>query len=219
MKIEVCVDRIDDAITAAEAGADRIEFNYALGQGGLTPTLSSTRWLVDNCNAPIVVMVRPHDQGFVYSNEEAELMLEDCRRLLDCGAHGIVSGRLTPAGTVDQVFIAKLIELCGKREFIFHRAFDEIPHQEQAIRELIDLGVTRILTSGGKSTAWEGRYQLAKLQLEFGNQIELLPGSGVNQNNAEELAAAIGVGQLHGSFKLPDKVSVDATQVRALRAL
>ena len=38
---EVCCGSLDDAILAEEAGADRIELNSCLQQGGLTPSLGT----------------------------------------------------------------------------------------------------------------------------------------------------------------------------------
>ena len=44
----------------------------------------------------------------------------------------------------------------GVRENVFHRAFDVTPDPHEALLTLIDLGVTRILTSGREPTALKG---------------------------------------------------------------
>ena len=43
---------------------------------------------------------------------------------------------------------------------------------------------------------------LEKLQSEFGNQIELLAGSGINANNIRTLKEQAGIHQFHGSCKV-----------------
>jgi copper homeostasis protein CutC len=41
------------------------------------------------------VIVRHHNNGFVYSEQEKELMIEDVIACREFGAHGVVVGSLT----------------------------------------------------------------------------------------------------------------------------
>ncbi|MCA8943869.1 MAG: copper homeostasis protein CutC, partial [Planctomycetes bacterium] len=44
VQVEICVDRVADAIAATAAGVDRIEFCAGLGDaGGVTPSAGSIR--------------------------------------------------------------------------------------------------------------------------------------------------------------------------------
>lgn len=199
--LEVCVDRIDDAIAAADAGATRIEMNQALTCDGLTPSLASCRWLVEHCPVPVVAMLRPHDRGFEYSDAEKQTMVDDCRRMLDSGVAGIVCGATNRDGNIDLEFTAQLVSLCDGREFVFHRAFDTLADQPVALRQLIELRVNRILTSGGAATAHAGVESLRKLQGLSEGKIEILPGAGVGPENAIEILRSTGCSQLHGSFR------------------
>jgi copper homeostasis protein len=66
------------------------------------------------------------------------------------GAHGIVSGVLEPG--VDQLEATKvLVDAADPLPFTFHRAFDLAPELEFALDELREIGVRRVLTSGGAS--------------------------------------------------------------------
>lgn len=66
---------------------------------------------------------------------------------------------------------------------------------------LIDLGVDRVLTSGMEKTAEEGLPLLRELQSRYGGRIEILPGSGINEENAVRIMQEAGVSQVHSSCK------------------
>ena len=84
---------------------------------------------------------------------------------------------------------------------MFHRAFDCSKDPWGTMEQLIDLGVDRVLTSGLKATAPEGAELIGELQKRFGDQIEILAGSGVNVTNACELMEKTGIYQVHSSCK------------------
>lgn len=84
---------------------------------------------------------------------------------------------------------------------MFHRAFDIVTHPRSAIEELVDLGVTRVLTSGQGATAWEGVRLLRDLVEQARGRIEILPGAGIGPSNAARLISETGCTQLHGSFR------------------
>ena len=132
--LEICCGSFSDVKTAYENGADRVELNSALYMGGLTPTLANLIYAKENCNIPVVAMVRPRGGGFCYSDEEYETMLMDAKILLEHGADGIAFGFLTEEKMLDKKRTKEMIELiheCG-REAVFHRAFDCIDNQDSA---------------------------------------------------------------------------------------
>lgn len=212
-QLEVCVDRLDDAFVAAEAGASRIEFNQSLAQSGLTPSLGSCESLCRDLSVPVVAMVRPHDVGFVYSHREKAAMLRDCEMVLESGADGIVIGALCDNGQLDIPFLDKVVSLCGGSNVIMHRAFDELEDQFVGLQQLIDAGVARVLTSGGKDKAIQATTKLRQLIERAGEAIEILPGSGVSCSNAIQLIEMTGCNQLHGSFKVPSEIRIRPNSV------
>ncbi|KAA3604117.1 MAG: hypothetical protein DWQ06_05435 [Calditrichaeota bacterium] len=70
-----------------------------------------------------------------------------------------------------------------------------------ALQELINLNVTRVLTSGGKNTAFEGIELISKLVKITEGKIKIMPGSGVNEMNLEELILRTQATEFHSSAK------------------
>src|SRR5207248_4275818 len=105
---------------------------------------------------PIIAMVRPRGGGFGYTAAEMATMERDTEAAMAAGADGVVFGILQPDGTVDVPRTRRIRSLIGDRQAVFHRAFDVTPDPFAALEQLIDLGITRILTSGQKDTVPEG---------------------------------------------------------------
>lgn len=214
-EVEVCVDRVADAMTAVAAGATRIELNCALEMDGLTPAAASCQWLKQHCSVPIVAMLRPHARSFVYSASDEASILRDCQQLLQAGVDGIVFGGLNERGQIAIPILQRVLGACGGRPVVFHRAFDQLKDQSQGLEQLIECGVRRVLTSGGAKTALEGVAQLKRLHDLAEGRIEILPGAGINSRNAQAILQASGCCQLHGSFTDADRKSQgpDASEI------
>ena len=200
---EVCAGSVQDCINAQLGGADRVELNSALHLGGLTPSLAMLKLVKEKTSLKVVCMDRPRAAGFCYDDVEIETMFEDAKILLENGADGISFGFLNSDATINVTETKKMVELIHQyqKEAVFHRAFDCVDDPMHAIKQLIDCGVDRILTSGLQPTAMQGASVLEKLQSEFGDQIELLAGSGINANNIRALKGQTGLHQFHGSCK------------------
>lgn len=80
-------------------------------------------------------------------------------------------------------------------------SFDVTPDAFEAIETLIDLGCDRVLTSGQKSKAMEGIDLIKVLNNQYGEKIQILPGSGMNAENAKMMMNYTGVYQVHSSCK------------------
>jgi copper homeostasis protein len=190
-------------VIAADVGARRVELCSALGAtGGITPSAALIEAVVDAAavvpssdDAPILevhVLVRPRPGGFVYSSAEIELMLRDVTLATDQGVDGVVLGALTSSGTVDVARMRDLIAAADDAEVTFHRALDVIADPLAALDTLAELGVARVLTSGGATRAGDGLSRLAALverSAELG--IEVMAGGGVT---AADIPALVGTG-------------------------
>lgn len=197
--LEICCATLYDVQAAAKAGADRLELNSAFYLGGLTPSMGVVRLAKKTCNLPMVAMVRPRGGGFCYTEEEYATMLSDGEILLQEGMDGIVFGFLTPDKRVDVEKTKALTELAHRygKEAVFHKAFDCIEDQEQALKELIAIGMDRVLTSGGGKAALDRADHLAYLIKTYGKDITLLLGGGIRAGNVETLIRATGATEIH----------------------
>ena len=201
--IEICAGSYQDCITAYKGGAQRVELNSALSVGGLTPSIATLKRVKKETFLKVICMVRIRAAGFCYDKEDIELMLEQAKLLLENGADGIAFGFLNEDGTIYEKATRQMINLIHSyhKEAVFHRAFDITKDPYQAIETLIDLKCDRILTSGQKSKAMQGVELIKELQEKYGQQIELLVGSGMNHTNIQEMKNYTKIKQVHSSCK------------------
>jgi copper homeostasis protein len=146
-------------------------------------------------------MLRPRAGGFVYSPGEILTIQRDADLLGAEGVAGVAFGFLTSDRTIDSAATRALVrQLGGKVETVFHRAFDVSPDPLEALETLVDLGVTRVLTSGQARGAAEGSEVIRKLIERARERIEILPGCGITAANARSIVERTGARQVHGSF-------------------
>lgn len=217
VRIEVCVDSVESALAADAGGADRLELNAGLELGGLTPSLGLVAEVLAATPLPVIAMVRPRAGDFVYSPAERRILLRDAEALLAAGVAGLAFGILTPTGHIDRDSCLAITDLIGSREAVFHRAFDVTPNLEQALEHLVELGICRVLTSGGAETAPQGAARLAGLVRQSAGRIEILPGGGIRASNARPLLDATGCRQIHGTFRPPGAGGTTASGLDAFR--
>jgi len=198
VQLEICLEDVAGAALAEEAGADRVEVCSALSEGGVTPSAGLVRRvLASTSRIGVQVLIRPRGGEFVFGPEETEVMLEDVRQLAFSARTGFVLGALTPDGRVDVPVLSRLLDVCGGAAVTFHRAFDACADQPAALEILIDLGVHRVLTSGGAATALEGAPALRDLVKQSAGRIGILAGGGVRPANVGELVRVTGVTEVH----------------------
>lgn len=198
MIIEICASNYQSAINAQEAGAQRIELCSELAIGGITPSYGLVKTAVDVLSIPVYVLIRPRSGNFTYTNSEFEIMRHNIQLCKDLGCSGIVSGVLNKDNTINVEQTKELIELSKPLPFTFHRAFDWTPNPSEAIKELIKLGVERVLTSGQETTAEQGIKLLTKLKQLANDKIIVLPGGGINSENIRSFKA-LGFTEVHAS--------------------
>jgi len=205
--LEVCIDSIESAKAAKQGGARRLEVCSSLAVGGTTPSFGLVEYCAIDLEMPVMMMIRPHDGNFVYGDEDLQAMLTDIEVAKSLGVQGVVFGALSPSLELDLATTKALVEAAEGIEVTFHRAFDLVPDPISTLAQLEELGITRVLTSGQKATAMEGA-DLVKQLVSASKGISILPGSGVNSENAKQLVQQTGVQEFHASAS----VSADETQ-------
>lgn len=197
MLLEICCGSIDDAINAEAGGADRVELCSALFLGGLTPSLGTIQYARQKLKIPIIVMVRPRGGGFCYSEAEFATMERDAEAAIANGADGVVFGILEANGAIDVTRTRRIRDIAGKKQAVFHRAFDVTPDPFRALDQLVELGMTRILTSGQEDSVPEGADLIRRLIEYAKGRIEILPGGGIKPYNLPDVIARTGCTQVH----------------------
>jgi copper homeostasis protein len=195
--LEICVDNVESAIEAQNAGADRVELCNGLPEGGTTPglgTISSARY---NLTIGLHIIIRPRGGDFLYTDLEYDIMRREIDTCGECGVDGIVLGILKSDGTIDVERTAKLIEFARPMSATFHRAFDMCNDPSRGLEDVIATGADMLLTSGQKNRADESIDLLNQLIRQAGKRITIMPGSGINKSNIEHIARSTGAKEFH----------------------
>lgn len=202
LSLEIACNSFISCLHAALGGAQRIELFENLHEGGCTPSYGMIKQVKEKLKLPVYVMIRARGGNFVYTNDELEIMIQDVRICRELGVNGIVFGALNENGKVNEDACKRILKAWNQGPATFHRAIDASENLISSAETIINLGFERILTSGGKSTAWEGMETIAKLQNEFGNRIEIQAGSGITAENAASIIANTGVHSIHATCKM-----------------
>ena len=199
--LEVCADSVQSAVAAQEGGADRIELCSGLVIGGLSPSPALFKQIRKYTDLKIRTLLRPRFGDFCYDDYEFQTLKEEVEMFRELGADGVVIGMLNPDGTLDMERMEVLVNAAGDIGITLHRAFDVCCDPYEALEQCASLGIDTILTSGQKSSAWEGRGLLAELAEQAAGRVEILAGAGVNPGVIEKLAGCTAVRAFHMSGK------------------
>lgn len=206
-KFEICANSVESCLAAQEGGADRVELCTGIPEGGTTPSygeIKLARKLLTKTK--LHVIIRPRGGDFLYTPLELERMEEDIRICRELGVDGVVFGCLTEEGEIDREANRRLVELARPMSVTFHRAFDRTADPMKALEDIISLGCNRILTSGQQPKAIDGINLLAQLEKKLKEYplppIQLLAGSGVNEENIRQIFDATGIHEYHFSARV-----------------
>lgn len=194
--LEICCYSIESARRAQAAGADRIELCAGRPEGGTTPSYGMLRQGIE-LDIPVVPMVRPRGGDFTYRDAEFAAMVSDIEVIKELGYQSVVTGILDENLEIDVPRLKVLLEAADGLEVVFHRAFDMLDDPVAGLNTLAELGVDRVLTSGGEPDAAQGVELLAQL-IELDSGVIVMPGGGVRPDNVEQLLAA-GAQEVHSS--------------------
>lgn len=230
--LEICVDEPAGIKAAVEGGANRIELCAALALGGLTPSAGLIE-LAAQAPVPAMAMIRPRAGNFVWTDAERVALQTEIAAMRAAGLAGVVIGASLPDGRLDGETLAGLVAAAEGMDITLHRAIDLTPDPVEAMRMVANLGIRRVLSSGGAHTAMQGLDRLATLAAAAPG-VSVMPGGGVSAENAAHFAARLPLCEIHAScsasaptptlpeisdfgFQPSGARTTDAGRVRALR--
>lgn len=198
---------------ASAAGAQRIELCEDYNVGGITPGYELIKKVRASCALPLHVIIRPRAGNFVYSDTEIETIKHSVQFCKQTGIDGIVFGALNPQQQPDLELCKCVVQLSGTIPVTFHRAIDACLNMEASIESLIEIGIKRVLTSGGKQQAEAGAPLLKKLQWRYGQKIIIMPGGGVRSSNLQKILKQTSCTEVHSAAitdtsELPDHLEI-----------
>jgi copper homeostasis protein len=196
-KLEICVDSIESAVNAQAAGADRIELCTNLPEGGTTPSFGMIMSARANLSIALHVLIRPRGGDFLCSDMEFDIMRRDIEMCGEAGVDGIVTGFLRTNGSVDTERTSMLVALAKPMSVTFHRAFDLCSDPVKGLEHIIETGASRLLTSGQKNIVPEGAALIKQIVKQAGKRIIIMPGSGLDETNIQEMARQTGAVEFH----------------------
>ena len=208
--VEICVESLEGARAAVEAGITRIELCTGLELGGLTPSAGLIESVLE---LPIetVVLIRPRDGDFVYDADEVEIMVRDIRAARDIGVGAFAIGALRPDGSIDAECMGTLIEAASEASICCHRAFDGTRDPAASLQVLVDLGVHRLLTSGQQQDALLGAANIAEWVRAAPPSLAIMPGGGIRPHNLAEILEITGASDIHFSARQETRGTMEHT--------
>jgi copper homeostasis protein len=195
---EVCVESFNEALKAINAGATRIELCDNLTAGGTTPSFGTIKKCLEKLPVPVMVMIRPRGGNFNYSQEEFEIMQEDILQCKELGADGVVFGLLDANRNVDEERTKLLVQMARPMQVTFHKAIDEAANIMDSVAFLKEIGIERVLSSGGKKSAADGRKTLNRMIELAAPQLSIIVAGKVTYENFDEIRKKIPSGEYHG---------------------
>ena len=199
--LEICANSVESALMAQKGGAQRVELCDNIYEGGTTPSYGAILSASKLLNIDLNIIIRPRGGDFCYSELEFEIMKKDIEFAKKLGVNGIVIGILNPDGTIDTLRTKLLVELAKPMSVTFHRAFDVTKDPFKALEDIIECSCDRVLTSGQENKAIEGVSLIKTLVEKAENRIIIMPGSGINEKNIQEIYQKTKAIEFHASLR------------------
>lgn len=215
--LEIACFNIESCLLAQEAGADRIEFCADYSLGGITPQHHDILKAKQLLHIPLHIIIRPRGGDFNYSQNEIDVMKKDIEFCKANNINGVVFGVLTNDKKINRTINKELVDLAENMSTTFHRAIDECTDIKEAMNDIVSLGFKRVLTSGGKLTAFEGIEVLKGCQNTFGEKIIIIPGGGIRSNTIELISKETGCNEFHSAALINDKELTDRDEIKLLK--
>lgn len=215
MLLELAAFNLQSVETGRRCGVERIELCQNYRAGGLSPDEDFFKAARKKFSGELLVMIRPRQGDFHYTEPEISWMLQAIKRFDEAGADGFVLGCLKEK-TIELISLERLVQAAGKKPVTFHRAIDEVENYQEAIKLLISSGCRRVLTSGKSATALDGILKIKSAQQILGCQVTIVAGGGVRSTNIHHLMAATGLTEFHSAAVEGSEDQADEQEIMLL---
>tara|TARA_A100001015_G_scaffold320594_1_gene447552 strand:- start:2532 stop:3152 length:621 start_codon:yes stop_codon:yes gene_type:complete len=196
---EVCVDNLNDAVRAYEAGANRIEYCSDLDQDGLTPNIDELLTLSKTIPIPIRCMLRPHSNSFTYNKNDIEKIRKTINFCKKNKIDGVVFGCLNSENEIDFTTLKLISKITKPMKLIFHKAIDITTDFEKSLTDLIDSKmVDGVLTTGGKQKAIDNLELLSKISQFSSKNFEFIACGNITYENYDYIHKIVKSKFYHG---------------------
>ena len=196
---EVCVDSLEDAVSAEKNGANRIELCGRLDLDGLTPSRELIKESFYTLKIPVRVMIRPKHSSFIYSEEEINTMIEDINFCKSLGLDGVVFGCLDENSNFNMTQINKLSKIAKPLNVVIHKSIDYTKSVIDSLLLLIkNRNINGVLTSGGQRFAKDSVKTLKKMLDLVPDSFEIISAGGITYENFDKLHSQIKGKYYHG---------------------
>jgi len=243
--MEVPIESLEGALRSLPF-ADRLEVCDDLSTEGWTPLpelVRGVRAAMDQdgrMGARVVAMIRPRIAGaviapvleaFIATPTVVEACMREIESMAKAGAHDVAIGLLRKDASVDVEAMQRLAGAARAAGMgvAFLRTLDLVRNRDQAMRDLVDLGMERVVTAG--VLGWDASVATidvrverlmrdAQIANEYAasrglNAVTIVPGGGVRASNAREFMRVSS--DLHSSCRVGGVL--DAEEGCALRAV
>lgn len=203
LTLEACVESVDEATFAAAHGATQLEVCSHLDKDGLTPEIDLIKEIIEHVHIPVKVMIRLREGSFTYNNEEIKIMQDSIQQIKSLPISGIVFGAtVTDANEHIIMDMNAILQICKSAHPIpvtIHKAIDECTDLIKEVGTLKTVSnIQFILTSGGASTAEQGKKMISAMQKEAGNQIQIIAAGKILPSNFSSLHKYLNLNYYHG---------------------
>lgn len=215
--LEIACFNYPSVMAAERGGAARIELCENYEAGGITPSESLITKVREQTNIPVFVMIRPRPGNFCYNETEIEQMKKQILFCKQNNCDGFVFGVLTHDHKVNVEVCKDLVSLASPLPCTFHRAFDTIADFSEAVKQIIDCGFKRILSSGKSANALEGKDVLKQLNILSDNRIIIVAGGGIRSSNVLDIASSTQCTEFHSAAIITKTEFADEQEIQLLK--
>lgn len=196
MIIEACVETLDQSVLAEQLGADQLELCARLDLGGISPSYTLIKSVLDHVNIPVKIMLRPRGGSFIYTDKEILLMQKEVELHSTLAIDGFVFGCLNKEHQPDIKQTKMICSWVHGKSLTFHKAIDDCTDIFSALKELEQTDVEFILSSGGKLTAAAGAETLARMQDL--STLKIIAAGKITKDNLTAIAKKTRLNYFHG---------------------